>query len=352
MLEKISEKTPKKPYVTQDPAIEAKIDELLDLATTHPQREKFREMLVTVMKFIHDNPSTADLYQMNVSFKELRYASKVFQPYAHEKKICVFGSARTHVDEGTYLAAHDFGKLMVESGYMVITGGGEGIMGAAQAGAGRERSFALNIMLPFEQHPNATILGDPKLITFRYFFTRKLNFLKNSHAIALFPGGFGTMDEGFEVITLLQTGKSPIMPIVFVDQPGGNFWRTFEHYLHEHLLRDGVISKDDFKLFKFTDNLEEAQKEVLNFYYNFHSYRYVGEELVIRLQREVPPGAIKRIEEDFADILTAPNSVRLCDPLPGELNEPELAHLHRICMKFNRRTHGRLRELIDRLNQF
>ncbi|MDR1305178.1 MAG: TIGR00730 family Rossman fold protein [Verrucomicrobiales bacterium] len=339
-------------YTTGNAALEKKIDELLRLANVSADYDKFREMLVTVLKFNQDQPTPADVHQMNVAFKEMRYASKVFQPYAADKKICIFGSARTQPEEGTYRAAHDFARLMVSSGYMIITGGGHGVMGAAQAGAGRERSFALNIQLPFEQRPNATISGDEKLITFRYFFTRKLNFIKNSDAVALFPGGFGTMDEGFEVITLVQTGKAPIMPIVFVDEPGGNFWRTFEHYLHEHLLRDGVISRDDFKLIKFTDNLAEAQKEVLNFYYNFHSYRYVGDELVIRLQREVPPGAIRRLEDDFADILDEPGSIHMSRALPEEINEPELTDLPRLCLKFDRRTHGRLRELLDRLNQF
>ncbi|MDR2463056.1 MAG: TIGR00730 family Rossman fold protein [Verrucomicrobiales bacterium] len=348
----MTEKKKKNAYTTGNAALEAKIDELLKLANVGADYDKFREMLVTVLKFNDDHPSPADVYQMNIAFKEMRYAGKIFQPYAADKKICVFGSARTQPEEGAYRAAHDFGRLMVESGYMVITGGGDGIMGAAQAGAGRERSFALNIQLPFEQKPNTTIIGDAKLITFRYFFTRKLNFVKNAAAVALFPGGFGTMDEGFEVITLIQTGKTPVIPVVFVDEPGGNFWTTFERYLHEHLLRDGVISKDDFKLLKFTDNLAEARQEVLNFYYNFHSYRYVGDELVIRLQREVPPGAIRRLEVDFADILDAPNSIRPGNALPEEINEPELAGLPRLRLKFDRRTHGRLRELIDRLNQF
>jgi uncharacterized protein (TIGR00730 family) len=352
MIMKAKPVSKKKPYSTGNPAVEAKIDELLKAAKIDADSDKFREMLVTVMKFNNDRPHPADVYQMNVTMKEMRYANKVFQPYYNEKKLCIFGSARTKPEEGTYQAAQKFGALMAKSGYMTITGGGHGIMGAAQAGAGRERSFALNIILPFEQQPNETIDGDGKLITFHYFFTRKLNFLKNSDAVALFPGGFGTMDEGFEVITLIQTGKTPIIPVVFVDEPGGNFWRTFERYLHEHLLRDGVISKDDFKLIKFTDNLEEAQKEILNFYYNFHSYRYVGNDLVIRLQREVPPGAIKRLEDDFADILTERNSIHMSAPLPEESNEPELAKLPRLCLKFNRRTHGRLRELIDRLNQF
>ena len=342
----------KKPYTTGKKELETKIDELLQLADVHADYDKIREMIVTVLKFNQDQPHPTDIFLLNRAFKEMRYASRVFQPYRGVKKICIFGSARTHHDEATYKTAHAYAHMMMESGYMVITGGGEGIMGAAQAGAGRERSFALNIQLPFEQKANNTIAGDTKLINFRYFFTRKLNFAKNADAIALFPGGFGTMDEGFELITLLQTGKAPLIPIVMVDAPKGNFWRTFEHYLREHLLNDGLISESDFNLFKITDDLVAAQKEVTNFYYNFHSYRYVGDELVIRTQREIPPAALTRLVDDFSDIIEDSDSLRVCAFLPEEINEPELAHLPRLCLKFDRRSNGRLRQLIDRINQF
>jgi uncharacterized protein (TIGR00730 family) len=340
------------PYTTEQPDLEALLNQLIAKADIHSDPELFREMLVTVLKFAQDKPHPKDIKLFNNALKEMRYASKVFQPYEGVKKISVFGSARTHESTAEYQTAESFSRLMMESGYMVITGGGHGIMGAAQAGAGRERGFALNIQLPFEQHPNSTIAGDPKLINFRYFFTRKLNFVKNSNAIALFPGGFGTMDEGFEAITLIQTGKAPIIPIILVDAPGGNFWKTFHHYIQEHLLNDGLISAEDFHLFKLTDNINDARKEVTNFYYNFHSYRYVGDELVIRTQREIPPAAVTRLLEDFHDILTEKDSLRSCTFLPEEINEPEIAHLPRLCLKFNRRNHGRLRQLIDRLNFF
>ncbi len=340
------------PYTTGREELENKIDDLITSAGIHSDPEFYREMLVTVLKFAGDNPHPKNIKLFNSAIKEMRYANKVFQPYEGVKKISIFGSARTHESTAEYQTAESFARLMMESGYMVITGGGHGIMGAAQAGAGRERGFALNIQLPFEQQPNSTIAGDPKLINFRYFFTRKLNFVKNSNAIALLPGGFGTMDEGFEAITLIQTGKAPIIPIVLVDAPGGNFWRTFNHYIQEHLLNDGLISEEDFNLFKLTDNINEARKEIINFYYNFHSYRYVRDELVIRTQREIPPAAVTRLLEDFHDILTEEDSLRTCSFLPEEINEPEIAHLPRLCLKFNRRNHGRLRLLIDRLNLF
>ena len=235
---------------------------------------------------------------------------------------------------------------------MVITGGGEGIMGAAQAGAGRQHGFALNIELPFEQEPNETIRGDSKLFTFKYFFTRKLNFVKHSDAIALFPGGFGTMDEAFESFTLMQTGKTNIIPLIMVDAPRGNFWKTFEKYLREHLLGDKLISEEDFTLFKVTDDLEFARREVVNFYYNFHSYRYIGDVMIIRLQRQIPAGALIRLNEDFQDILRSETLITTCPPYPEEVNEPDLASLARLCVPFNRRNLGRLRALLDRLNQF
>src|SRR3712207_6669224 len=202
-------------------------------------------MIMTALKMARDRMGTADLKLMNRSLKEMRYAAKVFAGYRQYRKVCVFGSARTLPSEPEFQVAEEFARLMVEEDYMVITGGGDGIMGAAQRGAGRERSFGLNIRLPFEQRANETIHGDPKLINFNYFFTRKLNFVKETHAVALFPGGFGTMDESFEVLTLMQTGKARIIPVVLVDKPGGAYWKTWNAFLAEFLLKLGLISQDD-----------------------------------------------------------------------------------------------------------
>ncbi|NCX47706.1 MAG: TIGR00730 family Rossman fold protein, partial [Verrucomicrobia bacterium] len=283
--------------------LDSNIDQLIDAAGIKEQRQQFKEMISIVLGLDPTPTGLGDLKQFKRVMREIRDANKVFAPYHGTKKISVFGSARTHPSAPTYKAAHKFGQLMQEAGYMVITGGGEGIMGAAQAGAGRQHGFALNIELPFEQEPNETIRGDSKLFTFKYFFTRKLNFVKHSDAIALFPGGFGTMDEAFESFTLMQTGKTNIIPLIMVDAPRGNFWKTFEKYLREHLLGDKLISDEDFALFKVTDDLEFARREVVNFYYNFHSYRYIGDVMVIRLQRQIPAGALIRLNEDFQDIL-------------------------------------------------
>lgn len=348
----MSDSAPLRKYTTGRPEIEAQIDALLQAWGVTADYERFREMMVTVLKTIQDQPHPADVRQFNTVLKELRYANSVFKPYHGIPKISIFGSARTAPERPEFQSAREFARMMMEAGYMVITGGGDGIMGAAQEGAGRERSFALNIQLPFEQRPNKTIEGDPKLINFKYFFTRKLNFVKHSSAIALYPGGFGTMDEGFETLTLMQTGKAPVIPLVMIDAPRGNFWRTFEHYLREHLLLDGLISPDDFHLFKITDDLEEARKDILNFYYNFHSYRYVRDTLVIRMRREIPPAGLARLQEDFQDILASDEPLGMCATLPEEINEPEIAHLPRLCLKFNRRNYGRLRQLIDRINLY
>jgi len=340
------------PYTTGNPDADAQIQELLTSWGVEQDRHDFAEMLTTLYKLAHQNPARADVILWNRALKEMRYAQKIFAPYRGIKKICVFGSARTQPSSPEYKTAMEFARLMRDAGYMMITGAGDGIMGAAQTGAGKERSFGLNIRLPFEQDPNQTILGDPKLITFRYFFTRKLTFVKEAHAIALLPGGFGTMDEGFEALTLLQTGKRNLIPVILLDAPGGNFWHTFERYLREHLLRDGMISEADFHLLKITDDIQVAAREIFNFYYNFHSYRFVRGQLVVRLQREVPPGAIPRLRMDFADMLAQEGELHTCPTQEEEVDEPEISHLPRLCLKFDKRSFGRLRLLIDRLNEF
>ncbi|MFZ5806582.1 MAG: TIGR00730 family Rossman fold protein [Verrucomicrobiota bacterium] len=349
---KKGKKGKKPPYGINDPDIERKIDELLNDWGVNADFNRFREMMVTILKFAQDQPPPADVRQFNIALKEMRYANKVFQNYHGIHTVSVFGSARTKPSELIYQMAEKFGRILKNSGCMIITGGGGGIMEAAQAGAGRERSFALNIVLPFEQDANPTIAGDPKLITFKYFFTRKLHFLKNSHAAAYFPGGFGTMDECFEALTLIQTGKAPIMPIVMVDQPGGDYWSKFDEFLRERLLHYGLISPADFNLFKITSNLDEAHDEILNFYKNFHSYRYVRDVCVIRMHRAIPEDVLQQMNKDFTDIVADDLGFEMNHPLPQEINEPEIAHLPRLCFRFNMHGFGRLRQVINRVNEF
>ena len=309
-----------------------------------------QEMIVTALKMGRENITVADLKLFNRALKELRYAARVFAPYSQLKKVVVFGSARIQPDEPSFQAAELFAKKMREHDYMIITGGGDGIMGAAQRGAGREHSFGLNIRLPFEQRANETIYGDAKLINFNYFFTRKLNFVKETHGVALFPGGFGTLDEGFEVLTLMQTGKSRIIPLVLVDRPGGNYWQTWFSFLHEYLLKLGLISETDFSLFKITDDIDKAVAEIVGFYRNFISYRWVGKRMVIRMQRELENPTLERLNAQFSDIL-ADGAIVLGKALPEEKNEPELWDYPRLILTPYRRDFGRLRQLIDAVNE-
>jgi uncharacterized protein (TIGR00730 family) len=326
-----------------------RIRELVSDWGVQGNQELIAEMIVTALRMGSDAVPVADLKLINRSLKELRQAAKVFAPYQGIRKVAVFGSARTGVEAPEFQAAEAFSARMRDLGYMIITGGGDGIMGAAQRGAGREHSFGLNIRLPSEQRANETIEGDSKLVLFNYFFTRKLNFLKETHAVALFPGGFGTMDEGFECLTLMQTGKARIIPIVLVDKPGGAYWKTWTEFLHRHLLEQRLVSPDDFHLFRSTDNLEDAIAEILQFYKNFHSYRWVGSEMVIRLERSISDRAIQELNREFADLFER-HPLQAGKPLRQEHDEPELSKLPRLICGAHRRNFGRMRQLIDAIN--
>jgi uncharacterized protein (TIGR00730 family) len=326
-----------------------RIRELVSDWGVRENQDLIAEMIVTALRMGSDAVPVADLKLINRSLKELKQAAKVFAPYQGIRKVAVFGSARTGDESPEFTAAEAFSARMRDLGYMIITGGGDGIMGAAQRGAGREHSFGLNIRLPFEQRANETIDGDAKLVLFNYFFTRKLNFLKETHAVALFPGGFGTMDEGFECLTLMQTGKARIIPIVLVDKPGGAYWKTWTEFLHRHLLDQGLVSRDDFHLFRVTDNLEDAITEILQFYKNFHSYRWVGPEMVIRLEQSISHRAIERLNEEFVDLFER-RPLHAGKPLRQEQDEPELSRLPRLICRPHRRNFGRMRQLINAIN--
>ena len=341
---------PSKPERTSGrPEIDARVKQLVADFGCEKTCALVEEMIETALKMGRDGLSIADMKLFSRSLKELRYAARVFAPYAHIKKVVVFGSARTLRSDAAYQAAELFAQKMREENYMIITGGGDGIMGAAQRGAGREHSFGLNIRLPFEQRANETIYGDAKLVNFNYFFTRKLNFVKETHAVALFPGGFGTMDEGFEVLTLMQTGKARIIPLVLVDKPGGNYWHTWLAFLREYLLALGLVGETDFSLFKIAANVDEAIAEILQFYRNFISYRWVGKKMVIRVQRGISAAALAELNKDFAAILMEGEIVQ-GRALPEEKNEPELAEFPRLILTPHQRDFGQLRRLLDAVN--
>ena len=306
-------------------------------------------MIATALKIARDEMTVADLKLINRSAKEMRSAAKIFAPFKHLRKVAVFGSARSVDDLRDYKMATDFACEMVRQGFMVIAGGRDGIMGAVQRGAGRAHSFALNIRLPSEQRVNELFEGDPKLVTLNYFFTRKLSFVKEANAFALLPGGFGTMDEGYEALTLMQTGKSQLMPLVLVDRPGGTYWKTWDKHIREHLLRDQLISPDDLNLYHITDNTDEAVKIITRFYRNFHSSRFVKDLFIVRLKHAPTASAIEAMNEDFADIMVGPQ-IQKISPTPEELEDGDNVDLPRIAFGFNRRDYGRLRQLYDVLN--
>ena len=331
---------------------DAVIDTLMELAGHIRRPELVREMIIAALKAGQEDDARADLKLMNTTLKEMRFTSKVFGPYRNVRKVTVFGSARTEPDEPVYEMARLFGRKLAGAGYMVITGGGGGIMQAANEGAGPESSFGVNIRLPFEQHPNPTIEGSPRLITYKYFFNRKVAFLKEASAIALFPGGFGTLDEAMETLTLIQTGKRTPMPLVLVDVPGGTYWQQCIRFFTEELMSRGYISSSDFSLFKLVDSAEAAVGEIRRFYRRYHSQRYVDKKLVIRMTSDLSPEAVRELNAHFSDILVPGGAICLSYPLPQEADEVETAELPRLIVDFNRKDFGRLRNLIDAINNF
>jgi hypothetical protein len=334
-----------------DPRMIDAIDQLVTRAGADVETldgQLVREMIQSALKLVQDKADTGELKLVSRSFRELRYALKVFRPYRRVRKISVFGSARTPEEHPEYQAAVAFSRSLSQAGWMVITGAGDGIMKAGHGGAGREASFGVAIRLPFENNANTIIDGDEKLITFRYFFTRKLLFVSQADAVALFPGGFGTHDEGFEVLTLIQTGKAEIMPLVMVEAPGRGYWQQWDHYVNEHLLANGMIDPDDRSLYFITDDPQAAVDHVLQFYRNYHSQRFVNDHLVLRLNHPLNERQIDQLNDDFAD-LVAEGRIEQSGPMEGEAEHIDLPRLNFV---FVRRSYGRLRLMIDRINSF
>ena len=307
------------------------------------------DMMETVLKLGREHASLADLKLISRSMREMQFAASVFEKYSGIRKVAVFGSARTRADEPDFQLAREFARRIVEENFMIITGGGDGIMGAAQQGAGAEKSFGLNIRLPFEQRANPVIEGDPKLIPFNYFFARKLSFVKETSAFVLFPGGFGTLDEGFEVLTLLQTGKTSIVPIILMDRPNGFYWETWRRFLDNDILELGLISRSDFHLFTITHDVDRAVNEIKRFYKVFHSYRWVRDEMIIRINRRLTPQALENLNQQF-DHLIASGHIIQCGALPEESDERGLDHLARLVLRPHKREFGMIRLLINAIN--
>jgi uncharacterized protein (TIGR00730 family) len=340
----------KKAKAVADPELKRRIQELIRFKHGGHNEAEVADIIENALKLLTDVKDTGDVRVIQTALRELRYSFRLFAPYAKTRKVTIFGSARMQSDSVEYQQAADFGRKIVKAGYMVITGAGPGIMQAGHEGAGPENSFGVNIRLPWEQSANPIIAEDEKLITFKYFFTRKLIFIRHSDAIVLFPGGFGTLDEGYEAITLMQTGKSQLMPLVLVDKPGGDYWKTWDQNIREQLLRNKLISPDDLNLYHITDSTDEAVNIITRFYRNFHSTRFVKDLLIIRLKQVPGESALAALNKDFSDIIVE-GKISAIKPTPEEMEHNEHLELKRIAFNFNRRDYGRLRQLIDVLNR-
>ena len=320
---------------------------------TPPLPKRIAELIAAIResadKLVGDGTSRGDLKIISRALRELRYAFKTFAPYRQIRKATVFGSARTQPDQPAYQQALEFGKAMAAHDWFVVTGAASGIMEAGHVGAGREHSMGLNILLPWEQSANPIIAGDSKLVYMKYFFTRKLLFVKESDAFCLMPGGFGTLDEGLEVLTLLQTGKHDMMPVVLLDELGGGYWKEFDVFVRRNLLDRGMIDANDLSLYRMTDRVEDAVEEVLRFYRVYHSMRYVRTNLVFRLHETPSESLLEEINDRFRDILTE-GQFTVGRPFSEEREESHLAGLPRLIFHFDRRSFGRLRQLIDCIN--
>src|ERR1043166_3891767 len=333
-----------------DPELRRRVQELIAYKGNGHNADLVADIIESALKLLTDVEARGDVRVIQTAIRELRYAFKLFAPHAGVRKVTMFGSARTLPTRTEYQQAVEFGRKIAAEGWMIITGAGPGIMQAGNEGAGPENSFGANIRLPWEQAANPIIQHDKKLITFKYFFTRKLIFLRHADAIVLFPGGFGTMDEGYEALTLMQTGKSRLMPLVLVDRPGGTYWKTWDKNIREHLLRNRLIADDDLHLYQITDDTEQAVKWITRFYRNYHSMRFVRELLVIRLNHAPSQSAIDGLNQDFADIVMG-EKIHAIEATPEEQEDDE-SDLSRIAFGFNRRDYGRLRQMIDVLNNF
>ncbi|MFZ4641341.1 MAG: LOG family protein [Nodosilinea sp.] len=328
---------------------QADLMKVLENLSTMEHGKLIRQVLETILRMMGREADRLDWKILNHALLDMEQGFQIFYPYRHIRKITIFGSARMGSDHPDYQLAKDFAHRITGLGFMVMTGAGGGIMEAGNLGAGHDHSFGLNIQLPFEQGANPVMAGNTKLINFKYFFTRKLFFLRESDALALFPGGFGTQDEAFESLTLIQTGKADPMPIVLVDHPGGTYWQGWDTYIRTHLLDRGLISADDPNLYTMTDNVEDACAAISSFYRIYHSCRYVGDRLVIRLKQELSDQAVATLNQEFSDLLDQ-GEILKSPSLPEERNDPT-THLPRLVMHFNHRDFGRLHQLIRQVNQ-
>lgn len=336
---------------TSEPALREKIDELLQVSggADGGNAALYREILWSLMRMVQGNADRWDVKITSTALRELETAFTRLSQFRRRRKVTIFGSARASEDQPPYQLARKVAAMLAADDFMVITGAGPGIMQAANEGAGSDSSIGLNINLPFEQQANPVMRGSPGLLDFNFFFTRKLFFVKEADAVILFPGGFGTLDEAMELLTLVQTGKSPLIPIVLMEEPGGTYWQQWRQFITSGLLENGYISESDLALLDFADDPRAACNVIEHFYSNFHSERWLGNELRLRLNHGLSDATVQAINEDFADICDE-RGIRLTGEHVDESDEPELRNLSRLALNFNRSDYGRLRELIDAVN--
>ena len=339
-----------KEYEIGDKTTDALIAELAARSGSDKTEQVIRQILTTAVKLGKESDDKGDLKLASNALKELRYSFKIFAPYREIKKVIIFGSARSKKKSAEYKMAEEFARKLTANGFMIVTGGGPGVMEAGNKGAEAGKEFALNIRLPFEQLPNPYIDEKDKIINFKYFFTRKLIFVKETDATALFPGGFGTHDEGFEMLTLVQTGKSRPRPIVLMEPKGSRYWEAWKRYVSGHLLKSGFIQKEDMDLFRIVNSADEGIEYIKEFYRVYHSIRYVSGLTVIRLNKELSENTLRLINQRFKGILTE-GDIRRSPPTDKEVQEEEYLNLHRIVMRFNMRDYGRLSEMIRFINK-
>jgi uncharacterized protein (TIGR00730 family) len=326
------------------------VTRIYDAADGDLKSHLHREILINALKTKRDDLGTLDLKVISRALGEVRYAARIFKPYRHKRKVSIFGSARTPEDDASYQMAVKFSAMLAAEDFMVITGAADGIMKAGNVGAGAENSFGVNILLPFEQAPNEIVADDPKLITFKYFFTRKLFFLMEAHAVALFPGGFGTQDEGFETLTLVQTGKAPPMPLILMELPGSDYWVKWDEFVRGPMLERGLISPADVSIYKIFNSPEEGVDWVRFYYSTYHSMRQVHRRLVVRLEKELTDGHVELLNEEFKDIV-GKGQIKKTGPLQEEANEPEIAGKPRLVFNYGQAHAARLNQMFLRINE-
>jgi uncharacterized protein (TIGR00730 family) len=336
-------------YRTGDEALDAEIAKVVASLGDLRDGDLVFELIVSSVRLALDRAARGDLKMANAALKEMRYAFSVFAPYRSSRKAAIFGSARTRRDDPEYVQTVKLARDLAEADWMVITGAGPGIMEAGIEGAGVANSFGVSIRLPFEAVTSQFLADDPKLVNFRYFFTRKVTFVKESHAFVLLPGGFGTMDEAFELLTLVQTGKAPPAPIVLLDVPGGTYWQSWSEFVTRELRGRGLISPDDMCFVRVTDDVSVALEEVLRFYGNYHSMRYVEGDLVVRLQRLPDPARLEELNERYAGMI-ARGRIEPAEPSKREIADHDVPDLPRLRFRFDRFSFARLRMLVDDLN--